>query len=208
MANVQHKDIPDSQLHEPKGVSAASSSTVYVANGAASGAWRKLKEADFDLSDKSSNLYGWNHRKDSTYTSGSPLAISGGVKTLFPNDGLHALTDVTRPLGITYSTSQFIPTKLNASYVIRVMAKVTAAASASVPYVLKVELEGGATPLVFAAQDIAIKGGGYVNDIAVSILFYTGSLNTDQPIKIYLTPDTAVNVYNLGYLIQRTYMES
>lgn len=39
MANVNHKDLPNSELHEPKGASTASSSTVYVSDGAGSGSW-------------------------------------------------------------------------------------------------------------------------------------------------------------------------
>ncbi len=40
MASIQHRDIPDGQRHEPKGISTASSGQVYVANGAASGGWQ------------------------------------------------------------------------------------------------------------------------------------------------------------------------
>lgn len=36
---IQHKDIPDAQLHEPKGVSTALSNQTYVADGAGSGNW-------------------------------------------------------------------------------------------------------------------------------------------------------------------------
>jgi hypothetical protein len=36
---VEHRDIPDSGLHEPKGVSNASSGQVYNADGVGSGAW-------------------------------------------------------------------------------------------------------------------------------------------------------------------------
>lgn len=36
---VQHKDLTGADLHEPKGVSGASSGTVYTANGAGSGSW-------------------------------------------------------------------------------------------------------------------------------------------------------------------------
>jgi hypothetical protein len=39
MANVQHSTLTGSDLHEPKGIAAASANTVYVADGAASGAW-------------------------------------------------------------------------------------------------------------------------------------------------------------------------
>lgn len=40
MADVQHKDLPNAQLHEPKGVNSASVDTAYVANGAGSGTWK------------------------------------------------------------------------------------------------------------------------------------------------------------------------
>jgi len=70
-----------------------------------------------------------------------------------------------------------------------------------------VSMEGGTVPLQFAAQDQFIKGGSYVNDLALTFLFFTGALNTNQPIRIYLTPDTSVSVYDLNYLIQRVYYE-
>lgn len=38
----EHNTITDPELHEPKGVAAATSGQVYIANGAASGAWKKL----------------------------------------------------------------------------------------------------------------------------------------------------------------------
>jgi hypothetical protein len=39
MAKVEHRNLTGASLHEPKGVSGASSDTVYVADGAGSGAW-------------------------------------------------------------------------------------------------------------------------------------------------------------------------
>lgn len=39
MADIQHKNIPDAQLHEPKGVASASANTVYLADGLGSGSW-------------------------------------------------------------------------------------------------------------------------------------------------------------------------
>ena len=43
MANVEHSTLTGSDLHEPKGVAAASANEVYVANGSASGAWTALQ---------------------------------------------------------------------------------------------------------------------------------------------------------------------
>lgn len=39
MANVNHSTLTDPYLHEPKGVAAASSGSVYFADGAGSGSW-------------------------------------------------------------------------------------------------------------------------------------------------------------------------
>lgn len=39
---MQHKDIPDGQIHEPKGISTATEDSVYVANGTGSGTWVKV----------------------------------------------------------------------------------------------------------------------------------------------------------------------
>jgi hypothetical protein len=45
MANVNHSALTDPYLHEPKGAAAATSGQVYVADGAASGAWASLDAA-------------------------------------------------------------------------------------------------------------------------------------------------------------------
>ena len=42
MADVLHKTLPDSELHESKGVASAGPSTVYKANGQGSGNWVKI----------------------------------------------------------------------------------------------------------------------------------------------------------------------
>lgn len=42
MATINHKDIPDGERHEPKGVSTATAKQVYVANGSGSGTWQHL----------------------------------------------------------------------------------------------------------------------------------------------------------------------
>ncbi len=39
---VEHRNIPESGLHEPKGVSTAASDRVYISDGAGSGAWSKV----------------------------------------------------------------------------------------------------------------------------------------------------------------------
>lgn len=44
MANVQHSTLSGADLHEPKGAATAAAGEVYVADGAASGAWTALQD--------------------------------------------------------------------------------------------------------------------------------------------------------------------
>ncbi len=46
---IQHVDITDPQIHEPKGASAAGANTVYVADGSGSGAWLPIGPAQIDM---------------------------------------------------------------------------------------------------------------------------------------------------------------
>lgn len=49
MADVEHAQLPDELLHEPKGASTAASGEVYVANGAGSGSFKKLPTTSLDM---------------------------------------------------------------------------------------------------------------------------------------------------------------
>ena len=60
MANVNHSTLTDPFLHEPKGVAAASSGDVYLANGSGSGAWtsrQSMLTVQFPDISSASSLY-------------------------------------------------------------------------------------------------------------------------------------------------------
>lgn len=210
MADVQHRNISDLESHEPKNISTATNGQLYVANGSASGVWKKLNEVDsIDYSVAAKNRFGWNDIADNQYTSGSPLAITATTKTLVPNNGLGTQTDTTR-LGALWQTgsSKFVINDLNASFTLRLNFKATAAAAAGTPYTILVSMEGGSPAVEFAAYNGFIKGGGYVNKFSVTLPFYVGTYVNNTDIKVYLTPDTAVHVYDIGFLLERNYVES
>lgn len=48
--DIEHSELPDELLHEPKGASTASAGTVYIADGAGSGAFAKLPISSLDIS--------------------------------------------------------------------------------------------------------------------------------------------------------------
>lgn len=43
---IQHRLIPDAELHEPKGVASAANHTAYVAGGSGTGTWKRIDSTD------------------------------------------------------------------------------------------------------------------------------------------------------------------
>lgn len=206
---IEHKDIPDPQRHEPKGISSASTKQLYLANGAGSGTWVRLRENDLDYSDKTKNIFGWADIADSQYTVGSPVAITATTRTKLTNNALAPQTDSTRLPGIwDAANNRFLINDLNAAYVLRIQFKVKAAAAAGTPYVVKVEVQSASGPTVIAATDMFIKGGNYENAIGYATALYLGPAINNQPLEIYVTPDTAITLYQAGFTLQRTYKET
>lgn len=101
MATIQHRDIPEAQLHEPKGVSTASAGDAYIANGSGSGSWATADAlgsgaaaaGSLLISDGSGGLdftryQGWGQYQDTDRTVGTPtLTLTAGVKTKLTCDG-------------------------------------------------------------------------------------------------------------------------
>lgn len=207
---IEHSTITDPDLHEPKGVAAATANKIYVSNGSGSGSWAKLNEVDnMDFSVAAKNKFGWNDVADSLYTSGAPKAIVSGTRTKITNNASASQTDITR-LGSIWSTADnnFLINDLNAFYIIRLSFKCTAAAAAGTPYLALIEVESANGPTVINSQTQYVKGGGAVNGVSVNIPLYIGSFINNQTLSLYVTPDTAMNFYDFGFVVQRTYSES
>lgn len=82
---IAHKDIPDSGLHEPKGVASAAAGTVYVANGSGSGSWIDPIPTDLPR-------LGWANYSDYS-SSVVAQSITSSTWTTLANDGLGAQTN-------------------------------------------------------------------------------------------------------------------
>lgn len=182
---------------------------VYFADGAGSGAWRVITEAELSYATKANNLFGWNLISDSLYTSGSPRAISAAARTQITNNGLLAGTDTTR-LGSLWNvgSSLFLINDLNAVYELRLTFKVTAAAAAGTPYNATIELEGGSGPTDITSGTLIIKGGGAINHMSFVTPFALDSTYNNTNLKLYITPDTNIAMYDIEYLLRRVYKES
>lgn len=213
MADTLHKDLQSSEVHEPKHISSATTSDsgkVITPSSSTSGisVLRKLSPQDLDYTDKAKNIFGWNDISDSLYTSGSPFALTSGVRTQLTNNGAAVQSDTTR-LGAIWDNSlnQFVINDLGGLYLLRINFKVTAAAAASTPYQITTELESSSGPTIISTENRFVKGGGVVNGFSISIPFYVGSVVSNQPLKIYLQSDTNMNLYDIGFLVHRNYTE-
>lgn len=209
MPSVQHKDVPDSERHDPKGLSTATSKQVYVASGPNAGSWRRLFESDFDYTDKTKNVFGWNDIADATRTSGSPLVIPSATRTLLPNDGAGAQTDTSR-LGPIWdaANSRFLINDLNAVYLLNINMKIKTAAAAGTPWLASIELQSANGPTVVRTESRIIKGGGAVNGQSFTFPIYNGPFINNNYLNMYITCDAAIDVYDIGFVIQRSYKES
>lgn len=75
--SIEHSEIEDPQIHEPKGASSAASKTIYISDGAGSGAWNKIDSDSLKgLSSHATNTNlkivtngasGFSHKKDAAY---------------------------------------------------------------------------------------------------------------------------------------------
>ncbi len=93
---IQHRDIPDSQRHEPKGASTATAGQVWVANGSGGGAFTTLGTVvTFDVSLTPSSV-------GSHTTSEQTFAVSG----LLTTDKVLSVVKPTHQVGVTVGNAR------------------------------------------------------------------------------------------------------
>ena len=97
--DIEHSELPDNLLHEPKGASTAVAGTVYVADGAGSGSFTKLPTTSLDIT--SVSIY------DITPSSIASTVDMNGESLSQVADG--TLTDIRAFVGIP----QEITSKIN-----------------------------------------------------------------------------------------------
>lgn len=203
MANVQHKDIPEAQLHEPKGVSTASAGTVYVADVGTSGAWATAdaigsgaaSAGSLLLADGSGGLdftryQGWGEWQDADTTVGVPSQnLTAAARTLWTNDGGTLITtkspsDLTAALW-NVSTNLHQPIAVNDIYHIRINFTAQNYGGAT-PYI-EMELDIGGAIGVIHSDSKALRKGGAAQGLSFSFPVYTGATYLANGGKIYLT---------------------
>lgn len=201
MADVEHSTLSDPELHEPKGASSASSGEVYVADGAGSGAWTAQTALD--------SYTGWVQYADSTYTSGSPLAVASGVRTKLTNDGgTEALTSQL-PLDAAGNSmwdttnSKIVPISENDGYDFRL--NFVADPAGTTDTFIEIELDiGGAVGVIFK-KTVPLAKGGAAQQVVFSAPVYAGDTFFANGGEFYVTPDVNTDIYDISVHVSRTH---
>ena len=112
MPDIQHKNMTDPDLHEPKGIATASSGDVYVADGAGSGVWQAQSVPVFGAMTITSNT--------------TPFSVSAAVDSTLQTDTDYVkLTGAGAPWagenlvgGLTFNTDSLVVPR-NGYYIVQ-----------------------------------------------------------------------------------------
>lgn len=96
MPNVQHSSLTDPNLHEPKGIAAASANQLYLSNGSGSGTWTNANRFPGT---------GWGKYTNTTYVGTTTLAVST-TEVLLPFTTDDTVTQL--PITLTGTTSSLM----------------------------------------------------------------------------------------------------
>ena len=228
MADVQHSALTGANLHEPKGADSASNNTVYVSDGAGSGAWQKAEVddstastngsvRDVPVADGSNGVawkqpvrMGWYDYADNA-TQSTPIALTvANTQYELTNDGAGTYTNTTYKLPeITNiwntGTDRFDFSGLDVGDTIDLRLDVEfTTGGANVAIDLHLEMDVGGTPFQIPfIQDENKKSAGAYQHI-VSLPLYIGSTAVrDNPARVLASADsTGVTVKVNGWFVR------
>ena len=180
---AEHNVITDPELHEPKGVSAAGSGQVYVADGAGSGTWTTLAAG---------TIIGFLDYNDAT-TASTPISFTGGGGYVYlTNDGAGAYTNKTyTPVGVTdvwdAATNKFDWNELELGDMLDIRLDLdvtTTGANAAFDVVLELATDASAYDILFDQQLVKSASTVKVNKFNGIYMGDTNTLNNKARFKI------------------------
>lgn len=188
---MEHKDIPDANLHEAKGASSATSGSVLMANGDGTATFQSLPV-------QSTVVMGWYDYND-TATQTTPIALTT-ASTYYDltNNGLGTNTSILYGVAGTtniYNTStqrfDFSSLAVGDTIDIRVDVTVTTT-SANTALDMALELATGTgTPVVIPILNtLNVKTASTLNIVSERMFYLGSSLTKNNPAKIKMRGDT------------------
>lgn len=186
---VQHRDIPDAQLHEAKGAASASAGQLLTATGSGT--------ATFQTPSFTTTAMGfWDY--NDTATVSTPIALTvPGTEYQLTNNGLGAntvttfrLPSVTNIFNTSTNYFSFIGLQIGDTVDIRVdLEVVSSAANTIIETDMELGVGGSAYKLNVDRQYLKAAG---THKVVAIFSFYIGNANTlDNPARLLMKSDTA-----------------
>jgi hypothetical protein len=208
---IQHRSIPDNELHEPKGAASAVTNTTYFSNGSGSGSWKKVGaetlkglSGDSGQADRRILTTGDNGFKlvmDSAYanmqiTNNSvPFPVTAAVDTTLNTKSQYVLlTGPGAPFAsalssnINFSTDRLTVTQ-NGIYELSCWANVSLFPSNTAKVALRFRINGSAVSDLKVATK-SNSNGDYGDLVAFDFVH----LNANDYIQLMVASDTTGNI--------------
>lgn len=177
--SVQHKDIPNAQLHEPKGINSALADTLYVADGLGSGAWRTLGAYGSQVITNNTANLALTAVADTTFNTTSQYTLLTGTGAPWTAENL---------FGMSFTTDR-LTVAVKGVYLINLWMQVKSFPSNSAKLAIRYRVNG--TGAFSPRKPTAHADGAGDSDIAAG--FGILSLNAGDYIQLYVASDTTGN---------------
>lgn len=203
MANVQHSSLTDPNLHEPKGIAAASANQLYLSNGSGSGTWTNANRFPGT---------GWGKYTNTTYVGTTALAIST-TPVLIPFTTDDTVSQI--PISLTGTTSslmdlssetlQFVAAGDLHSITLTMKVYSTSGTPVTMDVILYGSSDGSTYNTLLGETTINLsKGAGQV--ITESSLFPVTSNMVSHGARIYAATNTGTaNIIDIGLVSARVH---
>ena len=185
---VQHRDIPEAQLHEVKGAASASSGQILIANGTGSATFE-------DPAFTTTAMGFWDYNDTATASTPIPLTLADTEYQL-TNNGLgtntlktYRLASITEIFNTSTNFFQFTSLQLGDVVDMRVDLEVTTTSANNVVEIL-MEFGIGSTPYKLTFEQRYFKNAA-AHKMVVPVSFYIGNAVTlNNPARLLVKNDT------------------
>ncbi len=153
-----------------------------------------------------SDYTGWGDYVDGTYTSASPLSLSGGVQVTLPNDA-STVRDSQKPVDVTTfydETTNTITGRNGDAINIVIEFKARPTTSSSTRLSLSIDI-GGVVGEIYPNTFVLSKGQGQEHYYLQTISAYTLDTWETNGGAVKIEASSAAEVYDIRYVIARTH---
>jgi len=178
--SIQHRDIPNAQLHEPKGINTALVDTLYLADGLGSGSWKTLGTYGSQVITNNAVGFPVTAAADATLNTTSQYTLLSGVGAPWTSENLFRMAFTTDRLTVS----------VTGIYLISLWMQLTGFPSNTARVALRYRVNGTGA---FSTRKPQTKSDG-VSDTEQITGFGLLALNAGDFLQLYVASDTTGSI--------------